>query len=489
MAGIILLGIGVTVGAEEPGSLGSGLEHFARGEYSAAQAAFRNAVANDPTSARAHYFLGLSNSELGQTSEAAESFEAALRLDPERVDAYFHLGVSRYKLDEFEAAVQALDESIARLPNNANAFFFRGLAEQGLDRHASSIPYFEGAMARDPDYSHLAYFNIGLAHDRTGDSGAAIAAFEQAVALDPSSSTAKFAQDFIDRIVASEPDKEDESAWDVRVAAGVAYDDRVTVSQIDEDSGVGDFVTQFDFSVGYQILDDPELSLDTGYSFGHSVYDEQTNFNLQIHSASLGASRDVGGMTLGLTYTYTRALLGGFDFLGDNIARASIFLPINSAWYASGAYEFEVKDFVQGSSNDFDAVQHGAGLDNFIFFNESRSYVLAGLLAESESANGPQFDCLAGTGKLELVTPLAFLVADLKVRAGYKFQHKNYDNVTESLGSERIDNRHTALLQLTYAIADDLELEVNYDYYNSISNQESSDYTKSTYGFSLEYSY
>lgn len=486
LTAVLLAGLTATASAEDIGAFKRGVDHFGLGDYAAARAAFKDAIANDPASARAHYFIGLSEAKLGDHGTAATSFEKALSLDPERANAYLQLGITRYELKAYGAAANALDEAIRRLPDNANAYFFRGLVEQKLGQHASSIGYFESAMTRDTKFTQLALFNMGIARFRSGDNEAATAAFDRAVTTDPDSSTAGHARDFLARI---EDTAEQKSKWIVNLGAGLKYDDRVTSSESDQDSGKGDIAAKFGLGLAYQLLDDDDMALKAGYRLGFTTYEDQTNFNLQTHSATLGASRKVGDAKLGLGYRYTRSFLGGFDFLGDHSLTPSIRAPITKTWFVSASYEFESKNFIENRDSDRDGIQHGLGVDNFFFFDNNQSFVLAGLLAELENTHGPQFDYRAATGKLEVVTPLNFMATDLTFKAGYKYRHRNYDNITAAIGGERLDNRHAAVLQLTHDINEDVELKAKYDYVNSISNQATVDYTKNVFGLSVEYQF
>lgn len=276
--------------------------------------------------------------------------------------------------------------------------------------------------------------------------------------------------------------------WKIEAEAGVEYDSRVGNEALDATSGKADVAALLGLSGEYAVLDDPkQLSLDVGYDFSQSLHEDLTTFDLQSHTGKIVFSRKLDGVTLNLDYRYSRSFLDSNDFLGYSSVRPSALVRIDPQWYVQGTYEFADKNFV--TDDDRDARQHGVGLDNFFFFNESRSYVLLGYLLELDRADGPQFDYLANTGKVELDSALDAIDPDLSVKLGYRFRFRNYDDVTPSIGSERLDRRHTAFLRWEYAVNEFANLDLQYEYTDTISNLSTVDFVRNDVTFNLALTY
>ena len=121
---LILLCLAAGLGAQEPGQkttqgavtrslLNEGRAFLQSNDLDRARSCFENAVAGDPTSAQAHYLLGVVAERRKDLSAAAASFSAAIRYAPTMATAHDRLGFvlgqsgrTEEALREFERAVQ-----------------------------------------------------------------------------------------------------------------------------------------------------------------------------------------------------------------------------------------------------------------------------------------------------------------------------------------------------------------------------------------------
>ena len=105
------------------------LSLFNTGRVAEAEREARRALRLDAGASAAHTLLGIIlASRGGANAEAAESLAQAIALDPNSFDANFYLGRVEYALKEFAAAVSHLRAAIQINPAHAEGRFFLGTA-------------------------------------------------------------------------------------------------------------------------------------------------------------------------------------------------------------------------------------------------------------------------------------------------------------------------------------------------------------------------
>lgn len=148
-----------------------------------------------------YYFLGVAYFNLGRPEEAVQSLKEALNIDWTDSDAWYMLGASHQHLGECEEAIESFTQAIRFIPNFKEAY--QGLAQCYRETGQSNFAAYADAMVRyssgawddaarqledivtvTPDFTE-AYLGLGLAYEKQGRIGKAIAAFQNALQLDP----------------------------------------------------------------------------------------------------------------------------------------------------------------------------------------------------------------------------------------------------------------------------------------------------------------
>jgi len=94
---------------------------FLQGRPVAALQAARNAVALDPTNAKAHNLIGASLAESGQTDAARAAFETSLRYDPREPGTYANLATLELQSGNRDLARRYFSEALTIDPSNQSA--------------------------------------------------------------------------------------------------------------------------------------------------------------------------------------------------------------------------------------------------------------------------------------------------------------------------------------------------------------------------------
>jgi tetratricopeptide (TPR) repeat protein len=136
-----------------------------KGDFKQAEEAFAQAVALDPTDARAFTALGQVQEQLGKLPESIETFRKVIELDPRSADAHENLGIA---LGDRSNLAEALNESSIATqlaPRSASAHFLRGRLLSDLGKHEEAREEFRQTLDIAPEYAEALYYWAALEGD------------------------------------------------------------------------------------------------------------------------------------------------------------------------------------------------------------------------------------------------------------------------------------------------------------------------------------
>lgn len=408
----------------------------------------------------------------GKYESAIKAFQQIPKDDPKATEALSYLGISYYKMNDYDAALKSLQEYAGRKPDSGSAHFFMGLSYQGKKEFGKSISSFQKAGDLDPEFKQLAMYQIGLSSIQMSDTKTAESSLQRAINLDPASDTAEDAR----RLLASLPAaRQNSKPWQLKLGAGWEFDDNLTVEEQGNASGQEDSAAVFEFEGKYFPETLSSYSGEVYYEFYQSLYEDFSEFDLQTHTVGLAGEQEVEGWDLGLDYNYSYMFLGGDGFLQTHSISPSAGKSWRPDLYTSFSYIFSDKNF----RTDADAGRNGAnnslGGDAFYFFQDNKAFFQLGYRLENENTSSSEYDYLGHifTAAAQSPTPL-----ETKTRLAYKYHFKDYDNITESISSEREDKKQTINLTVTRVIVENFQLKFDYQYIDSDSNLSSSEYVE-----------
>jgi Flp pilus assembly protein TadD len=120
--------------------------------YEEAARAFAAAVEKDPRNPYARNNLGLLLDAAGRTREAEALFEEAVRLQPNIPEAHNNLGMARAKLGDFAGAEEHFRRALELNPRSARALTNLGLLAHYRGRTAEARRLWERALEADPGF-------------------------------------------------------------------------------------------------------------------------------------------------------------------------------------------------------------------------------------------------------------------------------------------------------------------------------------------------
>ena len=202
--------------------LSYGAVFFQREYLDQAEASFRLALRNDPSSAEALYGLGSVYLKQQKTGEAQESFERAiklhasypdtvpnawnnlgllatregrmadaipyfqeaLKLNPDHLIALENLGNAYRQQKQWDEAREALTRAVKVSPQDPEANYSLGMVFAQLDDAERAFEYLRRALDSRPAYPE-ALNNLGVLYLRTRRRDEAVASFEQCIRVAP----------------------------------------------------------------------------------------------------------------------------------------------------------------------------------------------------------------------------------------------------------------------------------------------------------------
>lgn len=276
------------------------------------------------------------------------------------------------------------------------------------------------------------------------------------------------------------------SAVDVTLAAGLHYDDKVTVEELDRVEDVGDGAVVLDLDVDYERNFDQGTDLRVGYSLAQRSYFEETDFDLQIHNLSFGLKQNFEEFDLGLETYYVHARLDNDELLSFSHLSPYFTTFLTRRLYLRGSYFYRDKTFPDNPDRDGDV--HAADADLYFFIDSIRNYVVVGMRFENEDTRDPAFDFRGRQFDIRYSRRFD-LYGDrpVRLRLDYRFENRDYRSITPSIGEIRDDQRQRWRARLDLPINSDLTALLSYQYRDHESNLAGADFTDNRIEAQLEF--
>ncbi len=473
--------------------LTQGIQFFDKGNNEQAVQFLTKAARQDPQSAKAFYYLGLAASKQNNYAKAVAAFKKTIEINSALPEVHLALGVSYYRLGLNTLALHTLKQELKINAKNSSALYFSGLVSAKNNDHQKAIAYFEKVASIDKEFQQMAVYNIALSHLAQDNNELATQALQQTVNLDSNTDLAKNARSMLNQLMVNNEFadkkrfKSNNKPWLVSAKTGFEFDDNVTVSDIDTTTGIEDVAATFEFSGSYKIIEQSGFELEAEYNLYQSLYKELSEFDLQSHSFLLSAAKEFKNVDNGLNYSYNLTFLGGKRFFETQSITPYVgFMPLSN-WYVTLNYSYKHKNFF--AVNERDANQNGMGLSNYIFFNDAQSHALLSYRFEDENTQGSSFDYQGHYFTTALKSKFSNYSLSPKTHINYEYYFKDYESVTPSISQIRSDERHTISLGLSLTLNKYVNANMEYQYIESNSNLEFSDFNENIVTFDLAVTY
>jgi tetratricopeptide (TPR) repeat protein len=160
-------------------------------QYSCALDEFRKILEQNPDSSAAHVLTGEALDGLGKTPDAIAEFQAAAKVAPREATIHFGLGYLYWKSHQYDEAKREFENELSVDSSHAQALAYLGDIEMKRNNPEAALSLLTKATKLKDDI-RIAYLDTGtiLAQQKRYDE--AVAAFQQAVKLDPAQPDAHY---------------------------------------------------------------------------------------------------------------------------------------------------------------------------------------------------------------------------------------------------------------------------------------------------------
>ena len=166
---------------------------FNQGSADDAEREVRRALRLNAGAGEAHTLLGVILAARGNANaEAAEVLSQAVALNPSSFDAHFYLGRVLYAVKDYAGAVKDLRAAVGLNPRHAEARFFLGTALEALGESDAAMAEYQELVKLDPR-SAIGQVGLGALLVKQGKTEEAIKALKGATAGDPKNFEAHWA--------------------------------------------------------------------------------------------------------------------------------------------------------------------------------------------------------------------------------------------------------------------------------------------------------
>jgi hypothetical protein len=260
------------------------------------------------------------------------------------------------------------------------------------------------------------------------------------------------------------------------VGTGIEYDSNVAVLELDTSTDAGDRSLLLDFGVGYDKPDGGPLDLQAGYDFSQSLHDDFDSFDVRIHRGSATLSYDLGRVDIGTTLQHAYAELDGNEFLTLQQISPYVSKLVGRRLFLRFAYAHSDKDFAGNPTRSANADALSA--DAYVFIDGLRTYLVLGYRIDDENAIDSQFDYGGDMLRAQLAKRFMAGERELTLRTSLRFENRDYDAPTLSIGSPRRDDRRQLELSLDVPLGQRTTAQVVYEHADNSSNLPSVDFAE-----------
>jgi hypothetical protein len=245
----------------------------------------------------------------------------------------------------------------------------------------------------------------------------------------------------------------------VSLSAGTAYDDDVTISQLDSSTGQSDGVADVNLTTNYDLIKDKSKSLSVGYTFDQNVHFNFHQYDIGSQGISTVAGYTIDKINFGMVYDFNYITLGGNNFMKMNFLNPSVMISLSKNIYVRSHLIYIDESFFHLSDHNAKHFQPGA--QAFYFFNKSKSYLIFSGTYVKENTSGPQFTYHGFTAGVSGNFLINLPKSSFHIKLLYEYTYKNYNNIDPSIGANRFDRQSEYAINFIYPLSKKLDLTIS----------------------------
>lgn len=463
--------------------LEQGKAQLAQDNYEEAYGLFVRAIQAAPASVDAHYHAGVAAQAIPDLPKAKQHYGEALKRHAGHSGARAGLAEVRYALGERAQAKALIDQSAKEGPLSDRLRYLKATMLVDEGKTGQALAEFR-QLRSSPAYAQRAGYQAGLIETGQGNSDAARKTWEEALALEPRSTTADAIRYALPML--SAPAK----GLSATVAYRFEHDSNVAIGP---STGVPGLVSEqadnrhvFNFDLTGQSMLGAQTQFRGEYHFYLNRHNDLSEFDQQAHEVRLGLSFPVGGMSLQLPYTFNLYNVDGDRYLLSHTIAPALSIPM-------AAKGQTLRPFVKFQSNNYQATLLAeenrdssivaGGLGYLVSFSGKGSVGFSYEHGE-EDADGANWDNKYDRLEARLHAPLG---EKLMFRGIVEYVRNDFDNIHSLFLAKRKDDAYTFTLGLAYPFLKQAAFLADVAFNKHDSTLPAYDYDRDVYSLGLSW--
>jgi len=465
---LILSGVPAGLWAAED-LLEKGISEYKAENFEEALVILLKAKEQQPDSALASFYLGLTYKQVGKYKESAGSFEEAIKLPPSVQDAYPELIEMLYNMNELREAGAWIARAEKEGIRPATVAFLKGevLAKEG--RTGEAIGAFQKAKELDISLSQTADFQIALLYAKEKKFSEAKEVLKAVIAAAPATEIASFAREYESAM----REMETRRPWRFTAGAAYQYDSNVVLTN---DAGAVAVTGKSDrgliasFRADYSNVLNEQWFLNAQYNLFTDSYSRIKSHNLIVNSLSVSPGLNIpsGAVTLPLYYSYT--LLQGDAYMSYASVRPTwnvVLNPENILLLTAGYARRELLQTPVVPQENRDGNVYSLSVGYAHPFSGNKGLIAAGYEFSRDITEGINW---TNTGNRIYVSGLFPLSEYVKLVVSGEAFLQNYTNVNSLADKERRDRIYFGSADVIWEISKMVKLNLQYSHTTADSN-------------------
>jgi hypothetical protein len=271
--------------------------------------------------------------------------------------------------------------------------------------------------------------------------------------------------------------------WSAEAEVGYGYDSNVAIDDVDINTSDGDQFTDLRVSGGLEYETEKKLNASLDLTLSEKRYDSFDEFNGRLGLVSAGLEKTFGQFSTGVDFRLVEYRLDNADFLSMWQAAPYVGFFPSKRTYARVTLEHSDETF--DDSPDRDNTESRIGLLGYFFFNGLKRHLTLRVQYAHSNAESRLFDMNSHSIRLTYNHEFA---NGLKLKAGYRIQQRDYDELLHPvIGEHREDRRHRGEIALSKLLRNRYVISLEAFTNDFESNLQSADYDQHVIQISLKY--
>ncbi len=269
-------------------------------------------------------------------------------------------------------------------------------------------------------------------------------------------------------------------------SAGLEYDNNVALQDLDSSTGEADTATVLEAGLQMIVALGESSRFRIGYDVSATAYEEFSAYDLTLHHLAAELSRR-GPVDLAVAVDHFDGVLDGEDYVTFTQVSPNVSRLFGERLFLRGAYVAADKEYASLASRNADS--DALRVDSYWLLDGMQRYWSVGLQKSSDDATDPELDFEAAQIGITYAHSFGSPSVTLQVKTRLRYEEREYQNVTQSIGAKRRDRRWRGGISARIPFNEHVLLEADVEATDNTSNLDSAVLEKLTFGLGLAVSF